>query len=87
MTAKPQRFGSGPLIARLRVVHRMRVNQAMRAGRYGPTILRGRLRYADLAAVEAYHGLQFTDAQIECAAEGKPGRIIIQEEERLDVAS
>ena len=71
-----RRYVSGPLIARLRMCHRMRANALMRAGRYGPTFFRGRIRYADLAAVETAHGLQFTADQIERAAEGLPGRVI-----------
>jgi hypothetical protein len=70
------RFASGPLIARLLMRHRMSVNEAMRIGTYGPTFFRGRIRYADLAAVEAFYGFRFTDNQIERASEGKPERVL-----------
>lgn len=73
---KTSRFVSGPLIACLLDCHRDSVNEAMLAGRYGPTFLHDRIRHADLEAVEKAIGIQFTETQIELAAEGQPGRVL-----------
>jgi len=73
---KTSRLVSGPLIARLLDCHRDSVNEAMLAGRYGPTFVRDRIRYADLRAVEKAIGIQFSEKQIEHATEGQPGRVL-----------
>jgi hypothetical protein len=77
---RPRRLVSGPLIAQLLGLHRMSVNQALRACRYGPTFRRGRVVYVDLAGVENFAGLTFTDRVIEDACQGKTDRCIIIEE-------
>ena len=71
-----RRFISGPTIAALTQTPRMTINYRLRAGRYGPTFFHGRIRYADLAEVEKAVGLQFTETQIELAAQGRPGRVL-----------
>jgi hypothetical protein len=75
-----RRFVSGPLIAQLLGLHRMSVNQALRAGRYGPTFRRGRIVYVELASVENSAGVTFTDKLIEDACQGKTDPCIIIEE-------
>lgn len=71
-----RRLASGPLLKNLLLGHRMTINDAMRAGRYGPSVFNGRIRYVDLAGVEAFHGITFTDEQIERAIEGRPDRLL-----------
>jgi hypothetical protein len=68
---------SGPAIARLLACSRMTANEHMRAGRFGATLWRGRVRYAALDAVERRTGLQFTEEQIAVAVAGRPDRILI----------
>ena len=53
-----RRFVSGPCIARLLARHRMSVNVAMRAGRYGRLFHVGRIVYVDLTEVERAEGLE-----------------------------
>jgi hypothetical protein len=77
---KPRRLGSGPLVAELLDLHRMSINRAMRAGRYGQTYRVGRVVYVDLAAVERSIGATFTDKLIEDACQGKTYPCIIIEE-------
>ena len=67
---RPRRLVSGPLIGRLLDLHRMTVNEAMRAGRYGQTCRIGWIVYVDLAAVEKSIGATFTDKVIEDAGRG-----------------
>jgi hypothetical protein len=71
------RFISGPVIARLTGTHRMTVNDRLRAGTYGPTFRRGRIVYAELASVERFAGVTFTDKLIEDTCQGKTDRFII----------
>jgi hypothetical protein len=73
------RLVSGPLI-HLTFFESMTINDRLRHGDYGPTIFIGRVRYCDLAAVEAFHGLKFTESQIAIAAAGRSDRCIILEE-------
>jgi hypothetical protein len=53
-----RRFVSGPCIARLLARHRVSVNEAMRAGRYGRLFHIGRIVYVDLTEVEHAEGLE-----------------------------
>ena len=46
-------------------------------GKYGPVIKRGRIPYVDLAAVEVFHGVRFTEQQISIAVDGKPERLLV----------
>lgn len=71
-----RRLVSGPLLARLRLCHRMTVNEAMRAGRYGPTFQCGHILYASLDAVEAAEGTKYTEEQIVLASEGKSNCVL-----------
>ena len=48
----------------------------MLAGRYGATFMHDRVRYAALENVERAMGLQFTEAQIQSAAQGGNARIL-----------
>jgi hypothetical protein len=73
----PHRLASGPLIARLVGRNRMTINQAMRKGRYGKTVVVNEIRYADLAKVEAVCGVTFTDEQLTTAIAGLPDRLFI----------
>jgi hypothetical protein len=72
----PRRFVSGPLITRLRCVHRTTVNEAMRSGRYGQTFRIGRIVYADLAEVSRAEGRSFSEEQLDLASAGLTDRII-----------
>jgi hypothetical protein len=69
-------YVSGPLIACLLDCHRDSVNEAMLAGRYGATFIHDRVRYASLEAVEKAIGIQFTEAQVERAAQRGNARIL-----------
>ena len=72
-----RRLASGPLIARLVGRNRMTINAAMRAGRYGETVVINEIRYADLANVEAAWGMTFTDEQLATAArDDRPARLL-----------
>jgi hypothetical protein len=71
---------SGPAIANLLACARMSVNEAMRAGCFGPLLKRGRVFYAALDAVERHSGQQFTKEQIALAVAGYPGRLLIESE-------
>jgi hypothetical protein len=55
----------------------MTVSDWLRGGVYGPTFFRGRIRYADVAAVERAEGTKFSDAQLELAVDGRPDRLIV----------
>ncbi len=58
-----RKFISGPTIAALTASHRMTINDAMRAGRFGPTYRCGRIVYVALDRVEKPLGITFTDEQ------------------------
>jgi hypothetical protein len=68
---------SGPAISRLTGTHRMTVNDRLRAGAYGQTFRRGRIVFADIEAVEDFHGVPFTDEQLATATGGLPDRLLI----------
>ena len=70
------RLGSGPLIANLLCCELMTVNDRLRDGDYGTTIVVNRIRYADLANVEAFHSVTFTAEQIADASGNHPDRYI-----------
>lgn len=55
----------------------MSVNEALRKGRYGETVVINEIRYADLANVEAVRGMAFSDEQLATAAAGRPDRLLI----------
>ena len=67
---------SAPAIARLSACSRIAAHVAMRHGRYGQLVQRGRVPYADLAEVERNTGRQFTPEQIAMAVDGRPDRLI-----------
>jgi hypothetical protein len=71
-----RRLASGPLIARLVGRNRMTINAAMRAGRYGETVVINEIRYADLANVEAARGIKFSPEQLTAAVAGKADRLL-----------
>ena len=65
----------------------MAVNEALRAGRYGRTVRRGDVIYADLSEVERVENIKLSDDQIACAVDGKPDRVlVITENEQEDAA-
>jgi hypothetical protein len=72
-----RRLASGPLIARLLGLHRMPVNQALRKGRFGETVIINGIRYADLTNVEAARDVTFTPEQLAAAAAGKTDGLLI----------
>jgi len=72
-----RRFVSGPTIAALILRHRMRVNEDLRAGKYGRLFRIGRIVYVALPEVERVEGRQFSEKQIELATAGLPDRILI----------
>jgi hypothetical protein len=55
----------------------MTVCDRLLRGKYGPILRRGRTPYVDLAAVEAFHGVRFSEAQIALAIDGKPDRLLV----------
>jgi hypothetical protein len=67
---------SPPVIAALERKVRTTAFRRMLAGDYGPIVRRGRRNtpYVPLAGVEDYHGVMFTNDQIEAAVAGKPDR-------------
>ena len=67
---------SAPAIARLSACSRIAAHVAMRNGRYGQLMQRGRVPYADLAEVERNTGCQFTTEQIALAVDGRPDRLL-----------
>ena len=67
---------SGPAIARLKVCTLMAANKQLRAGRFGPVLMRGRVAYAERTAVERHVGRQFAQDQIEAAIDGRPERML-----------
>ena len=69
-------LGSSPLIGRLCGHTRKWAHQAIRRGAFGPVTRRKGCLYVDLARVEAYCGLKFTQSQIVCAADGVPDRAL-----------
>ena len=70
-----RRFLSGPAISRLTLTPRMTVTSVY--GRaHGPPLRVGRIVCATLEGVDAHAGIQFTEAQLDRAADGKPGRIL-----------
>ena len=89
MYGQMRRFISGPTISRLTGTPRMTVNDRLRAGSYGPTFRtfrRGRIVFADVEGVEYFHGVPFTDAQLEAAIAGYPERIITIPTETVEAA-
>ena len=64
----------------------MTVNDRLRAGTYGPTFRRGRIVYAELASVERFAGVTFTDKLIEDTCQGKTDRFIIIKTEHRRVS-
>ena len=71
-----RRYLCGAAICRLTLTPKMTVSDRLSAGYYGPTFRRGRRLYTALEAVEGRHGLSFSEAQLEAAAEGRHGRIL-----------
>ena len=72
------RFLSGPAISRLTLTSaRMTVCERLLSGKYGQILRRGRTPYVDIAAVEAFHGVRFTEQQIALAVDGKPDRLLV----------
>ena len=72
------RFLSAPAIARLTATRpRMTTCDRMRRGKYGLLLRHGRTPYAGIAAVEAFHGVKFTEQQISLAIDGKPDRLLV----------
>jgi hypothetical protein len=67
---------SAPAIARLSACSRIASHVAMRHGRYGQLVQRGRVPYAAVSAVEHQVGRQFTPEQIALAVDGRPDRLI-----------
>ncbi|MFO1099739.1 MAG: hypothetical protein U1E81_16100 [Xanthobacteraceae bacterium] len=67
---------SGPTIAALTGRHRMSVNDLLRGGKYGETVLVDGIRYAAFDRVQQRHGVEFSDEQINAAVAGLPGRIL-----------
>ena len=63
-------------IAKLTAAPLMTACDRLKAGRYGLTVRRGRCVFAALEMVEQATGLRFTEAQIEAATEGHPGRVL-----------
>jgi hypothetical protein len=72
-----RRFISGPVIKRLTGRPTMTISDWLIGGVYGETFFRGRIRYADLAAVERAEGATFSNAQIATAVDGRPDRLIV----------
>jgi hypothetical protein len=70
-------YVSAPTIARLKACSRIATHMQMRRGDFGPLLLRGRVPYASLDALERRLGQRFSDAQLALAAAGQPGRILI----------
>ena len=72
-----QRFLSGPAISRLTLTPaRMTVCERLLKGKYGTLVRQGRTPYAAIDAIEAFHGVRFTEAQIALAVDGKPDRLL-----------
>ena len=57
-------------------------------GKYGQVIRRGRIPYVELAAVEQFHGVKFSEEQIALATAGKADRLItIPDQENEDASN
>jgi hypothetical protein len=55
----------------------MTVCDRMLRGKYGKLLRRGRIPYADITAIERFHGIRFTEQQIVMALDGRPDRLIV----------
>ena len=71
------RFLSAPAISRLTATKPpMTVHSRLSGGKYGRVLRCGRIPYAAIDAIEAFHGVHFTEAQIALAIDGKPDRLL-----------
>jgi hypothetical protein len=71
------RFLSAPAISRLTLTPaRMTTCDRLLRGKYGPVLRRGRTPYVAIAAIEAFHGLKFSEAQLALAVDGKAERLL-----------
>jgi hypothetical protein len=80
MTVANRILLSPPAIAALLCRDRVTAWRHVVAGNFGPTFRRGRIVYVDLAGVENFAGMTFTDKLIEDACQGKTDPCIIIEE-------
>ena len=55
----------------------MTVCDRLLRGKYGQVLRCGRIPYAAINAIEAFHGVRFSEVQIALAIDGKPDRLLV----------